>query len=40
MVTSQTVENGHRLDGLAGYRAAIALGFSITNLRQVKRHVR
>jgi len=40
MVTSLTVENRNRLDELAGHRVAIALGFSITNLRQVKRHVR
>jgi len=40
MLASQMFENEHRLARLAGLSAAIALGFSITNLRQVKRHVR
>ena len=40
MFTSQAFGSANRLVGLAGLRAAIALGFSFTKLRQVKRHVR
>lgn len=40
MVTVEAIGNRSGLDGLAGIRAAIALGFSLTTLRQVKLNVR
>jgi hypothetical protein len=40
MVTADNIRIGCRLDELAGIRAAFALRFSFTTLRQVKCHAR